>query len=53
MSYLSELINEHKTNENNSNKWKSQISLNVNFVSSKDTGEIRTILCGVIMKKLG
>ena len=25
----------------------------VNFISSNDTGEIRTFLCGVIMNKLG
>ena len=27
--------------------------MHVDFISSNDTGEIRTILCGVIMKKLG
>ena len=43
MPYLSDLINEHKANENNSNEWKIQISMNVNFVSSNDTWEIRTI----------
>ena len=41
--YLSNLINENKAIENNSNEWKSQINMNVNFVSSNDTGEIRTI----------
>ena len=25
----------------------------LNFISSNDTGEIRTFLCGVIMNKLG
>ena len=40
MPYLSDLINEHKSNENNSNEWK---SMNVNFVSSNDTREIHTI----------
>ena len=34
MPYLSDLINEHKANENNSNEWKIQISMNVDFVSS-------------------
>ena len=43
MPYLSELINDHKTNENNSNEWKIQINMHVNFVSSNDAGEIRTI----------
>ena len=43
MPYLSDLINDHKTNENNSNEWKIQINMHVNFVSSNDTGEIRTI----------
>ena len=41
--YLSNLINENKAIENNSNEWKIQINMNVNFVSSNDTGEIRTI----------
>ena len=43
MPYLSDLINDHKTIRNNSNEWKIQINMHVNFVSSKDTGEIRTI----------
>ena len=38
MSYLSELINDHKANE-----WKIQINMHVNFVSSNGTGETRTI----------
>ena len=41
--YLIDLINDHKTNRNNSNEWKIQINMHVNFVSSNDTGEIRTI----------
>ena len=41
--YLSNLINENKAIENNANEWKIQINMNVNFVSSNDTGEIRTI----------
>ena len=44
MPYLSDLINEHKTNENSSNEWKVQIGISVNFVSSNDTEETRTIL---------
>ena len=43
MPYLSDLINDHKTNENNSNEWKIQINMHVNFVSSNDTGENHTI----------
>ena len=43
MPYLSDLINDHKTNENSSNEWKIQINMHVNFVSSNDTGETRTI----------
>ena len=41
--YLSDLINENKATENNSNEWKIQKNIHVNFVSSNDTGEIRTI----------
>ena len=41
--YLIDLINDHKTNRNNSNEWKIQINMHVNFVSSNDTGETRTI----------
>ena len=40
--YLSDLINENKTIENDSNEWKIQINMHVNFVSSNGTGEIRT-----------
>ena len=43
MPYLSDLINDHKTIRNNSNKCKIQINMLVNFISSNDTGEIRTI----------
>ena len=43
MPYLSDLINDHKTIRNNSNEWKIQINMHVNFVSSNDTGETRTI----------
>ena len=38
MSYLSDLTNDHKTNE-----WKIQINTRVNVISSNDTGETRTI----------
>ena len=43
MPYLIDLINEHKTIENNSNEWKIQINMHANFFSSNDTGEICTI----------
>ena len=43
MPYLSDLINDHKTNENNSNERKIQINMHIIFVSSNDTGETRTI----------
>ena len=42
-SYLSDLINENKAIENKFNEWKIQINMHVNFLSSNDTGEIRTI----------
>ena len=40
MPYLSELINDHKAMKNESREWKMQMNMHVNFVSSKDTGEI-------------
>ena len=43
MPYLSDLINDHKTIRNNSNEWKIQINMHVNFVSSNDNRENRTI----------
>ena len=43
MPYLNDLINDNKTNRNISNKWKIQINMHVNFISSNDTGEIRSI----------
>ena len=42
MPYLSDLINEQKNNRDGSNKWKIQLNMGVNFISSNDTGEIRT-----------
>ena len=50
--YLRDLINEHKNIRNKSNEWKVQLNMKINFISSNDTGENRTFLCGVIMKKL-
>ena len=43
MPYLSDIINDHKAIRNKSNEWKVQINLHVNFISSKDTGETRTV----------
>ena len=43
MPYLSDIINDHKAIRNESNEWKIQINMHVNFISSKDTGEIRMI----------
>ena len=40
MPYLSDLLNNHKAIGNESNEWKTQINMNVNFVSSNDTGVI-------------
>ena len=41
--FLSDLINENKATETSSNEWKNQINMHINFVSSNDTGEIRTV----------
>ena len=43
MPYLSDTINDHKTIRNKSNKWNIQINMHVNFISSKDTRDTRTI----------
>ena len=43
MPYLSDLINDNKAIENKSNEWKIQTNIHVNFVSSNDNGEDRTI----------
>ena len=34
---------DHKAIRNESKEWKIQITMHVHFISSKDTGEIRTI----------
>ena len=49
MPHLADLINEQKNNREES---KIQLNMGMNFISSKDSGETRTFLCGVIMKKL-
>ena len=41
--YSSDLINDHKTIRNESNEWKIEINMHVNFISSNDTGETRTV----------
>ena len=51
--YLSDLVNENKAIENKFNEWNIQINVRVNFLSSNDTGEIRTIFVLSNMKKLG
>ena len=43
MPYLSDTINDHKTIRNESNNWNIQINRHVNFISSKDTRDTRTI----------
>ena len=43
MPYLSDIINDHKTIRNESIEQKFQINMHVNFISSKDIGETRTI----------
>ena len=40
MPYLYDLINGHRIARR---VWKTQINMHVNFISSKDTGETRTI----------
>ena len=40
MPYLADLINDHKNIRNESNEWKIQLNMGVNFICSKDTGEI-------------
>ena len=41
--YLIDLINENKAIETSSNEWKIHINMHINFVSSNDTGQIRTV----------
>ena len=43
MPYLRDIIYYHKAIRNKSNEQKIQINIHVNFISSKDTGESRTI----------
>ena len=42
MLHLADLINEQKNNGDGSNESKIQLNMGVNFISSNDTGEIRT-----------
>ena len=43
MPYLYDIINDHKAIRNSSNEWKIQITMHVNFISFKDSGETCTI----------
>ena len=43
MPYFRDIANDHKAIRNESNEWKIQINMHVNFISSKDTGENHTI----------
>ena len=45
MSHLADWINEQKNNRDGFNELKIQINMGVNFLSSNDTGEIRTFFC--------
>ena len=60
--YLSDIINDHKTRglvryhsdnktwaEETSSKWKIQLTMAINFISSKDSDETRTMHKKVIM----
>ena len=41
--HLSDLINDHNAIETSSNESKIQINVHINFISSNDTGQIRTV----------
>ena len=41
--YLTDLINENNAIKTSSKEWKIQINMHMNFVSSNDTGEFRTV----------
>ena len=41
--YLRDMIDDHKATKTQSGEWKIQLSMRVNFISSKDNGETRTI----------
>ena len=41
--YLRDMMNDHNATKTQSEEWKIQVSMHVNFISSKDTGETRTI----------
>ena len=52
MPYLSDLINEQKNNRDGSNESKIKLNMGVNFISSNDTGEIRTFYVPSDNKKI-
>ena len=43
MPCLRDIINDYKAIRNESNEWKTQINMHINFIFSNDTGETRTI----------
>ena len=43
MTYLRDIINDHTAIRSESNEWKTQINMHINFIFSNDTGETRTI----------
>ena len=53
MPYLRDIINDHKTIRNESKEWKIQITMHVNFISSKMQETLVLFLYRVITKKLG
>ena len=59
--YLSDIINNHKTiknlivhssNETQFREWKIQLTISINFISSKDSDETRICIQKVIIWKL-
>ena len=59
MPYLNDLINDHKAFRNESNEWKIQLNMSINFISSNDSRDIRTFFVwsdneeiGSVMKQM-
>ena len=59
--YLSDIVNNHKTiknlivhssNETQFREWKIQLTISINFISSKDSDETRICIQKVIIWKL-
>ena len=53
MPYSCDMINDHKATKTQSEEWKIQLSMHINFISSKDTGETRTIYAWSHRKNYG